>query len=62
MHHSNVAVGSNIAESTGARMERNRFSYGEQIAISLQRDHRQTFNECFGEFEFTPFGGRQVII
>jgi hypothetical protein len=53
---SNVAIGRNIAGVHWRSDGTESLFLGEQVAIALLRDHRQTFNEHFGGWEFTMYG------
>jgi len=59
---SNVATGRNMAgihyRSDGSESLR----LGEEVALSVLRDQRNTYNEDFGGFTFTRFDGTQVTV
>ncbi|MBE9076802.1 phosphoesterase [Romeria aff. gracilis LEGE 07310] len=59
---SNIAIGRNIAGVHWRSDGTESLFLGEQVAISLLRDHRPTFNERFGGYEFTTFAGRKISV
>lgn len=59
---SNIAIGRNIAGVHWRSDGTESLFLGEQVAIALLRDHRTTFNERFGGYEFTTFAGRQISV
>jgi len=59
---SNVAIGRNIAGVHWRSDATASLQLGEEIAISLLRDHKLMVNESFGGFSLTRFSGAQVTI
>ena len=59
---SNIALGRNIAGVHWRSDGTESLFLGEQVAISLLRDHRMTINERFGGYEFTTFSGKKISI
>ncbi len=59
---SNIALGRNIAGVHWRSDGTESLFLGEQVAISLLRDHRMTFNERFGGYEFTTFAGQKISV
>lgn len=58
----NVAIGRNIAGVHWRSDATESLKLGEQVAISILRDHRFCFNEIFGGFTFTMFDGSVVTV
>ena len=58
----NISIGRNIAgvhwRSDGTESLR----LGEEVAISVLRDHFESYNEDFGGFQLTKFDGTQVTV
>jgi hypothetical protein len=59
---SNVAIGRNIAGVHWRSDATESLFLGEEIAISILRDQKLTFNETFGGWHLTRFDGRKVLI
>lgn len=59
---SNIATGPNVAgvhwRSDGVES----ILLGEQVAISVLRDQRETYNEPFNGFTFTKFDGTPITV
>jgi hypothetical protein len=53
----NVGIGRNIASVHWRSDATESFKLGEQVAIELLRDLKQTYSESFGGFTFTDFEG-----
>lgn len=58
----NVAIGRNIAGVHWRSDATVSLRLGEEIAISLLRDHKLMVNESFGGFSLTRFSGAQVTV
>jgi hypothetical protein len=59
---SNIAIGRNIAGVHWRSDGTESLKLGEQVAIHLLREQRQTFNEASGGFSFRAFDGHLVVI
>ncbi len=59
---SNIALGRNMAGVHWRSDGTESLLLGEQVAISLLRDHRQMFNERFGGYALTSFSGHKLRV
>jgi hypothetical protein len=59
---SNVATGRNMAGIHWRTDGIESLRLGEEVAISVLRDQRNTYNEEFGGFTFTRFDGTQITV
>jgi hypothetical protein len=59
---SNVAIGRSLAGVHWRTDATASLRLGEQIAIGMLRDHKLMFNEAFGGYQLTTFGGAKMII
>lgn len=58
----NVAIGRDTAGVHWRSDGIEGIKLGEEVAISLLRDYKETFNENFGGFSFSRFDGSPVLI
>lgn len=58
----NIAIGRNMAGVHWRSDGTEGVLLGEQVAISLLKDYKLTYNENFGDFQFTSFEGDAVTI
>ncbi len=59
---SNIALGRNHAAVHWRSDFESSVRLGEQVAISVLRDQRHTYNEAFGGFMFTTFDGQKAAV
>jgi hypothetical protein len=59
---SNVAIGRNLAGVHWRTDATASLRLGEQIAIGVLRDHKLMYNETFGGYQLTTFGGTKMTI
>ena len=59
---SNVALGRNIAGVHWRSDATESLLLGEEVAISILRDQRASYNEPFGGFTFTRFNGTSITV
>ena len=59
---SNIALGRNHAAVHWRSDFESSVRLGEQVAISVLRDQRHTYNEAFAGFRFTTFDGRKAAV
>src|SRR5258706_7676963 len=58
----NVAVGRNLARVHYRSDYAASLRLGEQVAMAILRDQRNTFHEDFSTFNFTSFDGQKIVI
>lgn len=58
----NIAIGRNTAGVHWRSDATEGIKLGEQVAITLLRDYKRSFNETFGGFSLKKFDGTQVLV
>jgi hypothetical protein len=59
---SNVALGRNIAGVHWRSDATESLKLGEQVAIGILRDQKETYNEHFSSFTLVKFDGTQIVV